>query len=89
MHFEWDQRKAKANLRKHGVSFEDAVTVFDDPRVRLILDTGHSENEDRYWAIGISAASRILLVCHCYRSEDVVRVLSARKATSAEMKLYS
>ena len=88
MRFEWDPRKAKANLRKHGVSFEEAITVFNDPRVVFKLDTGHSEQEDRYWAIGISGNARILLVCHCYRINDVVRILSARKATSAEIKLY-
>ena len=88
MRFEWDPRKAKANLFKHGISFDEAITVFLDPRVVFKLDAGHSEEEDRYWAIGISVNTRILLVCHCCRMDDVVRILSARKATPAEVRLY-
>jgi uncharacterized DUF497 family protein len=87
--FEWDQRKATANLRKHGISFDEAITVFQNPRVVFKLDTDHSDDEERYWAIGISVSIKILLVCHCYRIDDVVRILSARRATPAEMKLYS
>ena len=65
MRFEWDQRKAKDNLRKHGISFEEARTVFDDPRVVVVADLVHSGGEDRFWAIGRSTATRTLLVCHC------------------------
>ncbi|WP_371875556.1 BrnT family toxin [Duganella aceris] len=88
MRFEWDQRKAKENFRKHGISFDEAITVFKDPRVIFKLDFDHSDDEDRYWAIGISSSTRMLLFCHCYRLDDIVRILSARRATPAEMKLY-
>lgn len=89
LRFEWDNRKAAANLRKHGVSFEEARSVFFDERARLIDDPDHSEEEDRFVLLGLSGALRLLLVCHCYRSEgEVIRIISARRATRTEAKFY-
>ena len=80
MRFEWDARKAKANLRKHGVSFEEACTVFYDPNASLIFDVEHADSEDRFVLHGYSDKVRLLRVSHCYRHGDVVRIISARKA---------
>jgi uncharacterized DUF497 family protein len=89
LQFEWDERKAVANERKHGVSFEEARTAFFDERARLIDDPDHSEDEERFVLLGVSSTLRLLLVCHCYRAEDrVVRIISARKATPRESKFY-
>lgn len=79
MRFTWDPRKAKANLRAHGVSFDEAITVFDDRDGVLRYDPSHSDVEDRFFQLGISDKERLLLVCHCYRGESV-RIISARKA---------
>jgi uncharacterized protein len=87
--FEWDSRKASANLRKHGVSFEEAKSVFFDEQARLIDDPDHSEDEDRFVLLGLSQSLRLLLVCHCYRADgDVIRIISARKATRSEARFY-
>ncbi|MFM9980102.1 MAG: BrnT family toxin [Burkholderiales bacterium] len=89
LHFEWDDRKAAANLKKHGVSFEEARSVFVDERAKLIDDPDHSEDEERFVLLGMSSALRILLVCHCYRSKgNVIRIISARKALPRESKDY-
>ena len=89
LRFEWDRRKAALNARKHGVSFEDARSVFFDERARLIDDPEHSEVEERFVMLGMSSALRLLVVCHCYRDEEnVVRILSARKATARESRSY-
>lgn len=89
LHFEWDERKATANVRKHGVSFEEAKSVFVDERAKLIDDPDHSEDEDRFVLLGLSSTLRLLLVCHCYRSEDsAIRIISARKATAKESEFY-
>lgn len=89
LRFEWDDRKASANLKKHGVSFEEARTVFFDDRARLIDDPDHSEDEERFVLLGLSSLLRLLLVCHCYRSEgNVIRIISARKAGPNESKSY-
>ena len=89
LHFEWDARKAAANARKHGVSFDEAKSVFVDERAKLIDDPDHSEDEDRFVLLGLSSALRLLLVCHCYRSEThVIRIISARKATATESRSY-
>ncbi|MFA6314086.1 MAG: BrnT family toxin [Sterolibacterium sp.] len=89
LHFEWDGRKAAANAKKHGVSFEEAKSVFVDDRAKLIDDPDHSEDEDRFVLLGLSSALRLLLVCHCYRSErNVIRIISARKATAKESESY-
>ena len=89
LRFEWDDRKASINLKKHGVSFEEARTVFFDERARLIDDPDHSEGEERFVLLGLSSSLRLLLVCHCYRSEgNVIRIISARKAVPEESKSY-
>ncbi|MCX7141847.1 MAG: BrnT family toxin [Proteobacteria bacterium] len=89
VHFEWDERKAAANLKKHGVSFEEAKSVFYDERARLIDDPDHSKDEDRFILLGLSSVLKVLAVCHCYRTDaGVIRIISARKATATEMKSY-
>ncbi|MBO4311742.1 MAG: BrnT family toxin [Desulfovibrionaceae bacterium] len=87
--FEWDDEKDRANIRKHGVSFEEASTVFNDEYGIFIADPDHSESEDRFLLIGFSETARLLLVCHCYRQSDlVIRIISARKATASEKATY-
>ncbi|MEI8010681.1 MAG: BrnT family toxin [Candidatus Nitrotoga sp.] len=87
--FEWEPRKASANLKKHGVSFEEAKSVFYDESAKFISDPDHSEDEERFILLGLSHALRVILVCHCYRSEgNVIRIISARKATPKEFKSY-
>lgn len=87
--FEWDARKSAINANKHGVSFEEAKTVFVDERAKLIDDPDHSEDEDRFVLLGLSGVLRLLLVCHCYRGEgNVIRIISARKASAKESKSY-
>jgi uncharacterized DUF497 family protein len=87
--FEWDPVKAAANLRKHKVSFEDAQTVFSDERARLIDDPDHSEDEERFLLLGLSSSLRLLVVAHCYRlTDNVIRIISARKATADEARHY-
>lgn len=89
LQFEWDKSKEKANIVKHGVSFDEAKTVFYDENARLIADPDHSEEEDRFILIGLSSSLRLLVVCHCYRvDEKVIRIISARKATRPESKAY-
>jgi len=83
--FEWNTQKAETNLKKHGVSFEEAMTVFDDAHYLLFTDPKF--NEDRYIAIGFSRKAKLLVVIHCYQ-ENVIRLISARKATSKEHKSY-
>lgn len=90
LHFEWDERKASANIVKHGVSFEEAKPVFSDERARLIADPDHSEEEDRFILLGYSSTLRLLVICHCYRAdESVIRIISARKATRHEAASYN
>lgn len=87
--FRWDTGKAKNNERKHGVSFEEAQSVFMDESALEFYDDEHSEWEDRFLLLGISKHLRLLLVCHCYREEDeVIRIISARKATKSEAQHY-
>lgn len=89
MKFEWDQRKSYINLNKHGISFEEAKTVFYDDSAVLISDPDHSQDEDRFILLGLSSTSRILIVCHCYRGhEDRIRIISARQATKRESQIY-
>jgi uncharacterized DUF497 family protein len=89
LRFEWDPRKAAANLRKHGVSFEEARTVFYDESALLRPDEEHSDKEDRFLLLGLSGRLRTLVVCHCYRHADqVIRLISARKANSIERQQY-
>ena len=90
LRIEWDLKKAAQNLRKHGVSFEDAQTVFSDDRARLLNDPDHSEEEDRFVLLGLSNNLRLLVVIHCYREEgNVIRIISARKATREERVFYT
>lgn len=85
--FEWDEEKAQSNLKKHGVSFDEAATIFNDPKIATISDPDHSKDEDRYVSIGKSVIMRLLSVIHTYRKERI-RLISARKATKAEKKNY-
>ncbi len=90
LRFEWDSHKSRINQKKHGISFEEAKTVFFDERARLIHDPDHSSEEDRFVLLGMSHKFRLLLVCHCYReSEEVIRIISARKANKKESTHYS
>jgi len=88
MKFQWDANKAKINLRKHGIRFEEAVTVFKDPLALIFDDEEHSQDEHREIIIGISATSKLLLVCFVERKEDVIRIITARPATTQEKKDY-
>lgn len=85
--FDWDEAKAESNLRKHGVSFEEAITVFDDPLGDLLPDPDHSEGEQRYLVIGRSMRGHLLVVFFAYRG-PVTRIISCRKATAAERRGY-
>ena len=88
--FEWDPRKNRANKAKHGVSFEEARTAFYDEHARVIPDPEHSEDEERFVLLGLSIELRVLVVCHCYRrSDEVVRIISARKADATERNQYA
>ena len=85
LRFEWDPRKAVANLRKHGVAFEDAVTAFTDERGLLIPDPDHSEEEERFVLLGMTWSSRVLVVCHRHLARrGIIRIISARRATARE-----
>ncbi len=85
LRFEWDERKAVANAKKHGVTFDEAKSVFADERAKLIDDPDLSDDEERFVLLGFSSALRMLVVCHCYRSEGIViRNISARKANAKE-----
>ena len=88
--FEWDAAKARANLRKHGVSFEEAETAFYDDHAVISDDPDHSDaREERFLLLGMSSALRVLIVVHCYRESDaVIRLLSARRATRSERAQY-
>ena len=86
--FEWNPKKEASNLAKHGVSFAEAQSVFSDEYARLIPDPDHSDDEDRFIILGVSISARLLVVCHCIRSEDTIRIISARKAQKSERKLY-
>jgi uncharacterized DUF497 family protein len=89
MEFTWDNKKNKANAKKHNVSFEEARTAFFDEQAIAFPDPDHSEEEDRFILLGISFKLRVLVVCHCFReSETVVRIISARKADKAEERDY-
>ena len=89
LRFEWDRRKNAANKKKHGVSFEEARTAFTDEHALLVADPDHSDDEERFVLLGLSAALRVLVVCHCYRSSmDVIRIISARKANPDEAVEY-
>lgn len=87
--FEWDKNKERINRRKHGISFEEAKSVFYDDAALVIDDPEHSEEEERFIILGLSNRANMLVVCHCYRaSETVIRIISARKATKTEAAFY-
>ena len=87
--FDWDENKNRANIQKHGVSFVEAMTVFDDDDAMYKPDAEHSQDEDRFVILGLSKNTRLLVVCHCYReSETIVRIISARKAAKSESEQY-
>lgn len=89
LRFEWDPAKARANRRKHGVSFEEATSVFVDDHALLIGDPDHSDSEDRFILLGASAEAGLLVVCHCHREpDDTIRIISARRATRTERQSY-
>jgi hypothetical protein len=87
--FEWDEKKNASNKKKHGVSFEERQTVFVDENALLIHDPDHSDEEERFVMLGLSARLRVLVVCHSYRKNQTsIRIISARKATRLEQKQY-
>ena len=89
LNIEWDPQKATLNLKKHGVSFEEAATVFSDQNGLLIPDSGHSHSEERFILLGMGWTLRILVVCHSFQvSAQVIRIISARLATRCERAQY-
>jgi len=86
---QWDPKKNTSNQKKHGISFEEAYTVFFDEKGIEFFDESNSNKEDRFLLLGISHKLRLLLVCYCSREEDSVRLISARKATTIESKEYN
>jgi uncharacterized DUF497 family protein len=85
----WDENKNQKNIKKHGVSFEEAKTVFYDPNGKIIHDPEHSNEEDRFIFLGFSKLLRFLVVCHCYKEEEeIIQIITARKATKNETKEY-
>jgi uncharacterized DUF497 family protein len=90
LRFDWDASKDKANQRRHGVGFDEAMTVFFDEHALMIADPDHSDAEDRFIMLGVSSRLRILVACHCYRgADDVIRIISARKAVKHEREQYN
>jgi hypothetical protein len=88
--FAWDSAKDRLNRRRHGVSFAEAQSVFFDERAIRYYDPDHSQNEDRFIMLGMSFLLRALVVCHCYRADDsVIRIISARRANTAEERAYA
>ena len=88
--FQWDKTKAAENFIKHGISFEEAETVFYDPFAIEFYDDENSEWEDRFLLLGISSNLNLLMICHCFRESDsIIRIISARKATKNEAKYYT
>ncbi|MGA3084135.1 MAG: BrnT family toxin [Thermodesulfobacteriota bacterium] len=87
MNIEWDPKKAKSNLRKHGVSFEEAATVLSDPMAATGADPDHSITENRYISFGVSERGRLLVVSHT-EEKETIRIISARKASKGERELY-
>ena len=86
--FEWDPRKARSNEKKHGVSFEEAESVFYDEQALLMEDPQPEDEEERFVLLGLSAVLRVVVVVHALRGEDVIRIISARKATRLEAQVY-
>ena len=88
MNVTWDEAKNLSNQKKHGVSFEEAETVFYDDDSILFDDPDHSVGEERFLIIGATDTGKFCIVSHCYRDEDVIRIISARKATKYEKQIY-
>lgn len=89
LRFEWDEKKSASNKKKHGVSFDEARTVFYDENAIQFFDPDHSLEEDRFILLGLSFKPQVLVVCHCFReSETIVRIISARKADKDEELAY-
>ncbi len=89
MRFEWDERKAISNEKKHGISFREAETVFYDENARLLYDAEHSFEEDRYILLGMSDLLSLLIVCHLYKEDkETIRIFSARRANKREQQQY-
>ncbi|MGZ8217921.1 BrnT family toxin [Methylomagnum sp.] len=89
INFEWDSAKAASNLKKHGISFDEAKSVFYDDYATQFFDKESSTMEDRFLMLGMSSQARILVVCHCERNgANTIRIISARKATHTESKFY-
>lgn len=89
MEFEWDENKNQINKKKHGISFEDVESVFSDFSAIIFDDPDHSETEERFLIIGMSLRKGICIVSHCYRNnENIIRIISARKATKNEQMIY-
>ena len=89
LQFIWDEKKNRANRRKHQVSFEEAQTAFFDERAKVYFDPDHSDDEERFILLGLSYRLRVLVVCHCYRESDtLVRIISARRADKNEQENY-
>ncbi|MGB4497904.1 MAG: BrnT family toxin [Methylococcaceae bacterium] len=89
MKFEWDEHKNKSNIHKHGVDFRDAAYVFSDPFALNLPDIEHSDDEERWLLLGKNLNKNVLLVVHMFRMGDVIRIISARKATATEKKTYT
>jgi uncharacterized DUF497 family protein len=90
LEFTWDETKARSNAKKHGLSFDEAQSVFSDERARVIDDPDHSDDEDRFILLGMSSKPRVLIVVYAYRDKAAhIRIISARKATPQERALYN
>ncbi|MBQ4514818.1 MAG: BrnT family toxin [Anaerolineaceae bacterium] len=87
--YEWDDKKNRINIQKHGISFEEAATAFEDPNALTLPDEKHSIDEDRFWLIGFSSRANLLIVSHCFREGQVIRIISARKAEKIEKLVYN
>ena len=88
MNYEWNLIKERLNVAKHGVDFEEAKSIFADEFALVLFDEDHSNDEERFLILGMSQKERILLVVHCYRENDTIRIISSRKATKSEAKQY-
>lgn len=89
VYYEWDENKNRANIAKHGIAFDEAMTVFDDDNALYKSDPDHSDEEERFIILGMSTETNLLVVCHCYKESDtVVRIFSARRATKTEQAEY-
>jgi len=87
-YFDWDTNKALSNFKKHGVSFLEAASTFSDVNAVILVDEERLEQEERFIIIGFSDKTRLLYVCHCYRENNIVRIISARKPTKTEEMKY-